>query len=151
MPTSPELPTACTPAPVRPRHDGWTVERQARFLAALELTGSVSAAAAAAGKSRAGAYRFRDRADGARFGRAWELALRRRAERLLYERLAKLTERAGGRVVTAFRRPSRERESGKGDMLRQALQQRQIGQGCRFSPCSGKRAGEGEKKSCGTS
>lgn len=53
----------------RRRHDGWTLERQARFLATLEATGCVSTAAAAAGKSRAGAYQFRDRGDGARFGR----------------------------------------------------------------------------------
>jgi hypothetical protein len=152
MPASLELPTTCTRAPVRPRHDGWTVERQARFLAALELTGSVSAAAAAAGKSRAGAYRFRDRAGGARFGRMWEIALRRRAERRLYDRLTKLT---GGIAATTsvILRPRRaeETESGKGDTLRDALQQRQIGQDCRFSPGSGKGADEGEKQPCGTS
>ena len=61
--------------PRRPRHDGWTPERQAIFLSVLRLTGSVRKAAAAAGMSRNSAYALRRRASGQRFASAWDLAL----------------------------------------------------------------------------
>lgn len=54
------------------RRDGWTAERQLRFLAALAETGSVSAAAAAAGLSRESAYRLRSRKDGLLFAHLWD-------------------------------------------------------------------------------
>ena len=63
-----------TPAP-RPRHDGWTVERQMAFIRMLHATGCVTRAAAAAGMSREGAYRLRARADHCAFAGAWDLAL----------------------------------------------------------------------------
>ena len=57
------------------RHDGWTTARQRAFIAALADTGSVTAAAAAVGKSPEGAYALR-RAPGAMsFEKAWEAAL----------------------------------------------------------------------------
>ena len=59
------------------RRDGWTPERQLRFLAALARTRSVTRAAAAAGMSRESAYRLRARRDGALFAAAWDRALRR--------------------------------------------------------------------------
>ena len=59
----------------RIRRDGWTAERQLRFLAALAETASVSAAAAAAGMSRESAYRLRTRKQGALFAAAWDRAL----------------------------------------------------------------------------
>lgn len=119
----------------RRRHDGWTPERQALFLAALEDTGCVAAAAAAAGKSRAGAYRFRDRPGGARFGRLWEAALRNRSERLLLEQVAKLTvgvER--GRAARAISRSSRPRQGHESDSSAATAEQRQFRQERRLSP-----------------
>lgn len=59
----------------RIRRDGWTPERQLRFLAALAETGSVSAAATAAGMSRESAYRLRSRRHGSLFAAAWDCAL----------------------------------------------------------------------------
>lgn len=57
------------------RSDGWTAERQLRFLDALITTRSVSHAAAVAGMSRKSAYRLRDRRDGALFAALWDRAL----------------------------------------------------------------------------
>jgi hypothetical protein len=57
------------------RADGWTAERQLRFLDALVHTRSVSRAAAAAGMSRESAYKLRDRREGALFGALWDRAL----------------------------------------------------------------------------
>jgi hypothetical protein len=62
--------------PLRPRHDGWTIDRQMLFLTRLAATRSVSKAAAAAGMSRQGAYGFRWSAGGAEFDRAWTRILR---------------------------------------------------------------------------
>lgn len=59
----------------RIRPDGWTPDRQLRFLDALETTRSVSRAAKAAGMSRNGAYRFRERRDGALFAALWDRIL----------------------------------------------------------------------------
>lgn len=59
----------------RPRHDGWTVDRQRAFIATLADTGSVTQAAAAAGMAKKSAYALR-RAPGAQgFARAWAMAL----------------------------------------------------------------------------
>jgi len=55
------------------RRDGWTAERQRRFLDTLWRTGSVSAAAASAGMSRESAYRLRRRKGG--FAADWNRAL----------------------------------------------------------------------------
>lgn len=63
---------AATP---RIRRDGWTAERQLRFLAALADTASVSAAAAAAGMSRESAYRLRSRRQGLLFAHLWDRIL----------------------------------------------------------------------------
>jgi hypothetical protein len=57
------------------RRDGWTPERQLRFLDALALTRSIAKAAASAGMSREGAYRFRERRDGALFAALWDRVL----------------------------------------------------------------------------
>ena len=58
------------------RRDGWTPERQLRFLGALAATRSVTRAARAAGMSRESAYRLRARKDGALFAAAWDQALK---------------------------------------------------------------------------
>ena len=58
----------------RPRYDGWTEEKQRRFIEVLADTGLVSAAAKAVGMSREGAHRLRRSAHGAAFARAWDAA-----------------------------------------------------------------------------
>ena len=58
----------------RPRHDGWTEEKQRRFIETLADTGLVSHAARAVGMSRESANRLRRSAHGASFARAWDAA-----------------------------------------------------------------------------
>lgn len=63
---------------MRTRRDGWTPERQLRFLELLSQSGSVQKAALAVGMSASGAYRFRMRASRAfvqRWDDAHEIAL----------------------------------------------------------------------------
>lgn len=74
MTEPPERP-AFVPVTLRARADGWTLDRQRAFLAKLAATGSVRAAAQAAGLSRASAYRLRARADAGAFADAWSAAL----------------------------------------------------------------------------
>ena len=57
------------------RRDGWTAERQLRFLDELAATRSVGQAAAAAGMSRESAYGLRNRRDGALFAALWDRVL----------------------------------------------------------------------------
>ena len=59
----------------RERHDGWTPERQRRFIAALADTGSVKAAAHAVNMTPEGAYLLRRHEQGGEFRKAWEAAL----------------------------------------------------------------------------
>jgi hypothetical protein len=58
----------------RPRHDGWTEEKQRRFIEVLADTGLVGAAAKAVGMSRETAYRLKRSVHGAAFARAWDAA-----------------------------------------------------------------------------
>jgi hypothetical protein len=58
----------------RPRLDGWTEEKQRRFIEVLADTGLVGTAAKAVGMSRETAYRLRRSAHGAAFARAWDAA-----------------------------------------------------------------------------
>ena len=60
----------------RPRLDGWTEEKQRRFIEALADTGLVSHAAKAVGMSRESANRLRRSPHGATFSRAWDAARR---------------------------------------------------------------------------
>ncbi len=60
----------------RTRHDGWTSERQALFIAALRISRSITRAATAAGMSRKSAYALRNRPSAAAFANAWDRALR---------------------------------------------------------------------------
>jgi hypothetical protein len=57
------------------RRDGWTAERQLRFLDALATTRCVLKAAAFAGMSRESAYRLCERKEGALFGSLWARAV----------------------------------------------------------------------------
>lgn len=63
------------PVPLRARRDGWTVERQCGFLAALYWTGSVAAAARAVGMGRESAHRLRARAGAESFAAQWDRVL----------------------------------------------------------------------------
>ena len=66
---------AFTPVKVRPRHDGWSPERQRAFIIRLALCGCVSLSAAAVGKTKKSVYDLRKRADSESFARAWDRAL----------------------------------------------------------------------------
>ena len=75
--TPPEYdPTEYRWVPVRrrPRLDGWTEEKQRRFIETLADTGLVGHAAKAVGMSRESAYRLRRSPHGAAFARAWDAA-----------------------------------------------------------------------------
>ena len=67
---------AFTPVPRQcQRHDGWTPERQQRFIEALADSGSVKAAALAVNMTPEGAYLLRRHPQAASFRKAWEHAL----------------------------------------------------------------------------
>jgi hypothetical protein len=70
-----KLPVEFSPVPVRPRHDGWTAERQIAFIEKLADCGSVSAACEHVGMSRESARRLRRRPCGRAFRDAWDAAL----------------------------------------------------------------------------
>ena len=59
----------------RQRHDGWTEERQLRFIEALADTGSVKAAAHRVNMTPEGAYLLRRHPEAQSFRKAWEAAL----------------------------------------------------------------------------
>lgn len=95
-----------TPVPVRPRHDGWTPERQRAFLAALASTRCIDRAARAVGLSRESAYRLRRHPQARSFAAAWDEILAHRpcvtAPSLLWRRAIFGTSRPivrGGQVV----------------------------------------------------
>jgi hypothetical protein len=74
--TDSDDPLAFTPVPTAStRHDGWTPERQRRFVAALAAMGVVAAAARAVGKSATAAYRLRERPGADAFAAAWDIAV----------------------------------------------------------------------------
>jgi hypothetical protein len=58
----------------RPRSDGWTEEKQRRFIEVLADTGRVALAAKAVGLSRQAAYELKRSAQGTAFSRAWDAA-----------------------------------------------------------------------------
>lgn len=68
---------AFVPVPQRSRTDGWTAERQARFLVALARTRSVCEAARKVGMARETAYRLRKVRGGESFAAAWDTVLGR--------------------------------------------------------------------------
>ena len=92
----------------RPRLDGWTEEKQRRFIEVLADTGLVGAAAKAVGMSRETAYRLRRSAHGAAFARAWDAARHHAGgliEDIAFERAIHGVEQdvydANGEVVSA--------------------------------------------------
>ena len=65
-----------TPVPRQcARHDGWTEDRQRRFIAALADTGSVAAACKAVNMSTVGAYHLRRQPGAESFRAAWQAAI----------------------------------------------------------------------------
>lgn len=100
------------PVRIRARHDGWTADRQRKFLTVLAETGSISEACIHAGVSSRSAYRLRQRPDAAAFARAWDEALRLATLRLTtiaFERAVKGTVREiwrDGECVSEMRAPS---------------------------------------------
>jgi hypothetical protein len=63
------------PVPVRPRHDGWTVEKQYTFVEALAQTGIVEEACRRVGMTRTSFDKLRHRPCGVHFRRACQAAL----------------------------------------------------------------------------
>ena len=57
------------------RHDGWTEDRQRRFIEALADTGSVAAACKAVNMSTVGAYHLRRQRGAESFRQAWQAAI----------------------------------------------------------------------------
>jgi hypothetical protein len=112
------------PVPLRARADGWTAERQARFVGLLAETGSVAAAARAVGMSRMTAYRLRGRFGAGSFAHAWDTIVAARAgvspcspdypkRKVTPDELAEHAHEGafhvvmhGGRFVRAVRKPS---------------------------------------------
>lgn len=64
-----------TPVQLRPRHDGWTAERQIAFIEKLADSGSVEASCRHVGMSRESAYELRRRPCGRSFRDAWDAAV----------------------------------------------------------------------------
>ncbi len=81
------------PVPVRRRRDGWTPERQRRYVAALFETGHGGKAARAVGMTEQGAAKLRRRPDAASFARACEAAYRAARRRWAPARLASTSRR----------------------------------------------------------
>ena len=87
------------PVPRKPRHDGWTPERQRAFIEALADTGSVQTACRMVNMSTEGAYYLRRQPGAEGFRRAWEAALDFGVQRLKDEAF----ERAmNGQLVPVF-------------------------------------------------
>ena len=108
--TSPP-PFAFAPVPCRARHDGWTPERQTRFIQALAATDVVTAAAKAVGMSAKSAYALLKRAgEDSGFARAWDAALDRSYRDALTDSLGRLVHGEQipvfyrGRQVGSYRR-----------------------------------------------
>jgi hypothetical protein len=94
------------PVPLkRIRHDGWTPERQMRFIEVLSVTGQVSAACRAVGISRKSAYKLLDHPEAESFAAAWQAALTSGRQRMLDQLMARaingvttIMVKAGGAV-----------------------------------------------------
>jgi hypothetical protein len=79
---------AFTPVPLRrKRANGWTAERQRRFVLALSVMGAVGPAVRAVGMGRASAYRLRERAGAESFAEAWDIAIATGADRQFHAAL----------------------------------------------------------------
>ena len=86
-----------TPVSLRPRHDGWTAQKQIAFIEALAETACVEEACRRVGMSDSAAYRLRRRPCGAPFREAWDAALD--------YALHRLEQAALGRALNGVPRP----------------------------------------------
>ena len=112
-PSSPANPDDYIWRPIarRPRRDGWSPDKQRKFIEALAETGVVERAAERVGLSVSSAYRLRASADAEGFRAAWTVALQHAAQRVLdlaFTRAIEGTEepvfdRDGCRVATRWR------------------------------------------------
>ena len=68
-------PPVFTPVPVRARKDGWTAERQGRFIDLLAAGCGPSEAAVAVGMTKQSAFALRGRAGAESFAAAWDEAI----------------------------------------------------------------------------
>lgn len=100
-----------TPVQLKARHDGWSPERQIRFIEELAAIRSITKACRAVGMSRDSAYKLRDRPEAAQFRLAWRQALepdqaaeRRRSPREL-QRLKRLERRRKADKVNEMHGP----------------------------------------------
>ena len=71
----PQVAQSFTPVAVRPRHDGWTSEKQVAFVGALAATACIEEACRAVGMTPRSFYDLRARADAGSFRTAVEAAL----------------------------------------------------------------------------
>ncbi len=85
------------PVPLRHRRDGWTPERQRRYVTALFETGHMGKAARAVGMTEQSAARLRRRPDAASFARACNTAYIAARRRWALMRLASTSRRYAGR------------------------------------------------------
>ena len=101
-----------TPVRLAERRNGWTADRQRKFLCALAETGSVSIACTAAGITARSAYRLRADPRGAAFAAAWHRALYIATNAMVamaFERATKGSYREywkNGELVAEVRQPS---------------------------------------------
>lgn len=72
-PSAPRFPFE--PVPVRPRHDGWTAEKQVALIESLAECGCVLDACRRVGMSAESAYTLKRRIDAVSFRAAWDAAL----------------------------------------------------------------------------
>ena len=100
------------PAQLAHRRNGWTADRQRRFLAILAETGSVSLAADGTGIAPRSAYRLRAHPAGKTFSEAWDAALLSSTGRLLtlaFERATQGIPRdvwRDDKLISSTRQPS---------------------------------------------
>jgi hypothetical protein len=81
-PAEPAPRIAFEPAQLRPRHDGWTAERQIAFIETLVATKCVDQTCRRVGMSDTAAYELRNRSCGAAFRKAWDIALECQLDRV---------------------------------------------------------------------
>jgi hypothetical protein len=94
---APKLPVKFEPVPVRPRHDGWTPEKQVAFIQALAESGCVDEACKRVGMGRSCAYQLRARREAQSFRAAWDAALDHAIQRL--------SDAAFSRAINGVTRP----------------------------------------------
>ena len=90
------------PVPLRARADGWTPERQARFIGLLAETGSVAEAARRCGMGRESAWRLRRRHAAESFAHAWDAVVAIRQGTPLPRRKVTLSELGGYAIEGPF-------------------------------------------------